>query len=262
MPPPPDEPVTEYFAGLESLYDAYRPSYPAEAIRLALDGLPRPARLADVGCGTGISSRLFAAAGAAVIGIEPNADMRRQAEQAGTPPGAPAIAYREGTAERTGLAAGSLDVIACCQAFHWFDEKLALAEFHRIVAPGGRVALIWNVRQGSDPLSAGYNRLADRARAAAAASGRSLRRNRSADPTTTGHFAAARTHHVPNPHRLDRAAFLGRAQSASYYPREGPRRAELDAELERLFAEHSQGGFVVLDQVTRVILAARSAAAD
>lgn len=257
MARPRNEPVTDSFAGLESLYDAYRPSYPAEAIRITLDGSPRLLRLADVGCGTGISSRLFAAAGAEVIGIEPNDDMRRQAERAGAVPGAPPIDYRQGTAERTGLPGGSVGVVACCQAFHWFDEKLALAEFHRILCPRGRLALIWNVRQDSDALSAGYNRITDRARAAAAAAGRTLRRNRSADPTTTGHFAAARTEHVANPHRLDRAAFLGRARSASYWPREGPLRAELDAGLARLFDAHQRGGFVVLDQVTRVIIAER-----
>ena len=59
-------------------YAKYRPSYPSEAIDSILEGLEAPERLiaADIGAGTGISSRLFAARGVKVIAIEPNAAMR------------------------------------------------------------------------------------------------------------------------------------------------------------------------------------------
>src|ERR1043166_6631807 len=73
---------TGRFSGLADLYAKYRPSYPDAA----LDLIPTRGRLGptsllvDVGCGTGISSRLFALRGVPVLGIEPNADMRTRAD--------------------------------------------------------------------------------------------------------------------------------------------------------------------------------------
>src|SRR5262249_49311684 len=93
---------TGRFSGLEELYARYRPGYPPAAIELILRrcGLGGPDEvLADVGCGTGISSRLFAARGVPVLGIEPNEEMRRRAEREPAPPGRPAPAYRAGRAE-------------------------------------------------------------------------------------------------------------------------------------------------------------------
>src|SRR5690606_4672034 len=109
-------------------------------------GLPL---LVDVGCGTGISTRLFAARGVRVLGIEPNADMRRQAAQTPPPGGGSPPEYRAGTAEATGLPAGCARAILAAQAFHWFDPDGALREFRRILEPGGWVALMANERDES-----------------------------------------------------------------------------------------------------------------
>ena len=56
----------------------FRPSYPAHADRFhhGLGAGWEGSMLIDVGCGTGIASRLFAARGVKVIGIEPNTEMR------------------------------------------------------------------------------------------------------------------------------------------------------------------------------------------
>lgn len=40
----------------------------------------------------------------------------------------------------------SVHAILVAQAFHWFDGDRALAEFHRVLVPGGGLGLIWNVR--------------------------------------------------------------------------------------------------------------------
>src|SRR5580658_3596728 len=78
-------------------YARFRPSYPAEIIAAVLDGYAVP-RVADIGAGTGISSRLLAEAGARVIAIEPNAAMRGAIEPSD------AVAVVDGNAEATGLA--------------------------------------------------------------------------------------------------------------------------------------------------------------
>ena len=60
----------------------------------------------------------------------------------------------DGTAESIPLPDGSVDAITCGQAFHWFRTEEALREMHRVLRPGGGVALVWNVRDVSDPLQA------------------------------------------------------------------------------------------------------------
>ncbi|MFY9718601.1 MAG: hypothetical protein WAK16_03055, partial [Candidatus Cybelea sp.] len=64
----PMSPLARFGARAQS-YAAFRPSYPPEAIDAALEGLGDPSALvvADLGAGTGISSRLFADRGACVI---------------------------------------------------------------------------------------------------------------------------------------------------------------------------------------------------
>ncbi len=103
-----------------------------------------------MGAGTGICSRLLADRGARVLAIEPNDAMRAAAEDH------PRVEWQRGTAERTGLEDSGVDLVVCAQAFHWFEPQAALQEFHRILRPGGRLALIWNKRDNSDPFTAGY----------------------------------------------------------------------------------------------------------
>ncbi|HEV2248956.1 MAG TPA: methyltransferase domain-containing protein, partial [Candidatus Limnocylindria bacterium] len=67
----------------------------------------------------------------------------------------------DGTAERMALRDGSAHAITVAQAFHWFDGERALAEFHRVLAPGGRVGLIWNVRDRRMPWVAAFDALVD-----------------------------------------------------------------------------------------------------
>src|SRR5262245_51312959 len=97
------QPVTGYFTGLAQVYAECRPSYPTQAIDALLDGLSRPLMVADVGCGTGISTRLLAATGARVIGIDPNDDMLDQARRESEEKFNATIEYRQGTGEHTGL---------------------------------------------------------------------------------------------------------------------------------------------------------------
>ena len=63
----------------------------------------------------------------------------------------PACRRRAAAAEALPFADGSLDAITVAQAFHWFDAAGALAEFHRVLRPGGRLGLIWNARDRSVP---------------------------------------------------------------------------------------------------------------
>jgi SAM-dependent methyltransferase len=51
-----------------------------------------------------------------------------------------------GTAEAIPLGDAAVDALVCATAFHWFANAEVLAEFHRVLRPGGALGLIWNVR--------------------------------------------------------------------------------------------------------------------
>lgn len=256
---PDDAPSTSYFTGFAGDYARFRPSYAPAAVDAVLEGLAPPVRALDVGCGTGIFTRLMAERGARVVGVDPSHDMLEEARRAPRPDPerGGAVEYRLGTAESTGLPDASRDLIVCAQAFHWFDAERALREFHRVLLRGGRLALVWNTRDDQDPFTAEYQAVVRRAQAAALERGRKVEVERSADPTRGGWFELARVQAFENPHPLDLEGLLGRARSASYFPKVGPLRDELEGALRAAFERHARDGLVRLAQRTEVTLAVR-----
>lgn len=236
---------TTRFSERAQAYAAFRPSYPAQAIDAALEGLGdlHSLTIADVGAGTGISARLFAERGAVVIAIEPNAKMRAAAQPH------PRVVWRAGTAESTGLSGASVDAVAVCQAFHWFANSEAMLEFARIARR--RAVLLQYERDESDPFTKAYG---DVVRSYATDDTEALRGTALSvfagfprARMTRGAFASAQ--------RLDRASLLGRAASASYLPASGVRATNLRRDLNALFDRHERGGAVELATVTYVLRA-------
>ncbi|HLT24232.1 MAG TPA: class I SAM-dependent methyltransferase, partial [Ignavibacteria bacterium] len=115
---------TTRFSDRVDNYAKYRPSYPREMMDWFKSddvGLEPEDVIADIGSGTGISTKLFLEAGCTVYGVEPNAPMRERAEQELAM--YPKFNSVDGTAEDTTLPFDSVDMIICCQAFHWFDAE-------------------------------------------------------------------------------------------------------------------------------------------
>lgn len=129
-------------------YERGRPGYPATVIDLLVDRLPilSDSTVVDLGAGTGKMTRLLTAAAARVVAVEPVSGMLDQLRA--IVPEAEAI---EAPAEAIPLPDGWADAVVVAQAFHWFDAPMALAEIGRILKPGGALALVWNVRDGSVP---------------------------------------------------------------------------------------------------------------
>ena len=99
----------------------------------------RPARLLDLGCGTGqLTSRLAARfPPARVVGCDFSAGMLDRAGSRGR-----AIDLVQSDAGDLPFAAGSFDVVVSTEAFHWFpDQGAALAECFRVLRPGGRLLI-------------------------------------------------------------------------------------------------------------------------
>lgn len=107
-----------------------------------------------MGAGTGKLTRALAGIGERLIAVEPVAAMRAVLER--ELPGAEAL---DGRAEEIPLPDSSVDAIVAGQAFHWFDGPAALGEFHRVLAPGGRLGLIWNRRRREQPVHQAIDRI-------------------------------------------------------------------------------------------------------
>ena len=127
------------FSGFADLYDANRPTAPdgLGLLLAAYAGVPAP-RVVDIGSGTGLSSRWAASWASHVTGVEPNADMRAQAEARPTT----GVEYRDGTSGDTGLPPESADVVLAVQAMHWMEPLSTMREVARILRPGGAFAVI------------------------------------------------------------------------------------------------------------------------
>jgi SAM-dependent methyltransferase len=226
-------------------YAAFRPSYPPEAIDAALDGLGDASALqiADVGAGTGISARLFADRGVSVIAIEPNARMRAAAEPHAR------VVWRDGTAERTGLADASVDAVVACQAFHWFATREVMGEFRRVARR--RAVLLQYERHESDEFTRAYG---DVVRAYATDDTEALRAQALVAFEAFSGARVARAEQLSR-QALDREALVGRAASSSYLPSSGPDAERLQRDLRALFDRYEREGAVELVTVTYVLVA-------
>lgn len=230
-------------------YVKYRPSYPDAAIDIILEGLENSTQLivADIGAGTGISSRLLAERGISVIGIEPNAAMREAAESHQL------VEFREGTAEVTNLPNASVDLVTCFQAFHWFNPEPSLLEFSRILKPSGRLVLVWNNRDKNDKFTAEYSSLVR----AASNNHPAESRMKSVEPLLESpHFVNVSEYTFVYKQQLDFAGLIGRMQSVSYVPCEELIQQQLISDLQNLYKRNcDEQGFVYLVYRTSVHLA-------
>jgi SAM-dependent methyltransferase len=150
-------PSTRGFAGAD-VYERGRPSYPAAAVERIVSRLDlRPGRtVLDLAAGTGKLTRLLVPSGANVIAVEPVREMRLELEQR-----VPGIVALAGTAERMPLTDRFVDAVTVGQAFHWFKSDDALREIHRVLTPGGGVALIWNARDERNDVQAALSDVID-----------------------------------------------------------------------------------------------------
>jgi SAM-dependent methyltransferase len=135
------------FTGLAEDYSQHRPDYCPSVLKALLGLLGKPTSevdFVDVGAGTGIWTRMVHDAGVrSVTAVEPNEDMRNTGisdiHQT-------SVHWLAGSAEATGLPAGSADWLSMASSFHWANFATATREFHRVLRPGGRFTALWNPR--------------------------------------------------------------------------------------------------------------------
>ncbi len=233
-------------------YVRYRPDYPPALIEWLQreQGVDAGWRVADVGAGTGISSKMFLDAGYRVTAVEPNAPMRAAAERW-------LQAYEsfdavDGKADATGLPDASVDLVTVAQAFHWFDQKTTRREFARILRPRGLAAIWWNSRRltGTRFLE-GYEALLQQfGTDYASVAERYTNDERMRAWFGAGFCGSARFEHAQ---RLDFEALRGRLMSSSYAPQAGhPQHEPMLRALRELFDSCAEQGTVSFDYDTRI----------
>jgi ubiquinone/menaquinone biosynthesis C-methylase UbiE len=140
------DPVAEGgFASAAGHYRRSRPTYAREAVGLLKERLPQ-GLVVDLAAGTGILTGQLRRAGREVVAVEPVPEMLAQMRLA-----LPTVACLRAVAEVLPLRGGEVGAVTVAQAFHWFDAPKALAEIARVLAPGGVLAIVWNVRDESVP---------------------------------------------------------------------------------------------------------------
>jgi SAM-dependent methyltransferase len=158
--------IAESFGADAERYDRTRPRYPDAVIDAIVAASPGRSVL-DVGCGTGISSRQFQAAGCDVLGVDVDDRMAGWARARG-------LDVEVGAFETWDPAGRAFDAVVAGQTWHWVDPVAGAAKAARVLRPGGRLAVFWNAHQPPDDLGAAilavYRRvLPDSPMAAAAA---------------------------------------------------------------------------------------------
>jgi SAM-dependent methyltransferase len=229
----------ELFSSRAEAYARHRPGYPHEIVALLGReiGLDPGWAVADVGSGTGLSSDPFLAHGHDVFAVEPNAAMRRYAEERHR--NAATFHSMSGSAEATGLPDRSVDLVVAAQAFHWFDHAGARREFRRILREPRWVAVFWNVRDTeASELMRSYEALIRTFRTTPECDWQDIEEFLGSDPRRAS---------LSNEQRLDFEELKGLVMSASYAPLESDaRHGPMVAALRDLFDRHQERGRVRL----------------
>lgn len=238
---------TSRFDGKGEIYAKARPKYAAALFAYFKNALRIPAGsvFADVGSGTGIFTEQLLHCGYRVFAVEPNADMRKQAEEK--------LSHNENFISVSGsdadmkLPSHSVDYITAAQAFHWFDAEAFRRECRRVLKPGGRVILVYNSRD--------ENAACTRALAALRQSftpefhGFS---NGISDEACRAFFAeSCAVFRADNTQVYDRQGYLNRVLSSSYSLKESDvRYAEYLNEINGIFDRFSADGRITVPTET------------
>jgi SAM-dependent methyltransferase len=112
-------------------------------------------RVLDVACGPGNFTREFAAVtgpDGLVVGLDASGTMLDRAVQERNPAG---VAYVRGDASALPFRDGAFDAVCCFAALYLIERPFrTIAEIARVLAPGGRVALLSSVNRGLLPTAA------------------------------------------------------------------------------------------------------------
>jgi len=242
---------TRRFSERAGQYSLYRPEYPTAILSFLEQhiGLNPGSRIADIGSGTGIFSKLLLDAGYAVTSVEPNDEMREMAEA--TLNKYPGFQSVRGSAEETTLVDHSVDLVTVAQAFHWFRPTETRKEFERILKASGHILLVWNILQSDTPFLEAYTALKE-------TYSQKIVHPYRANLTRIRELfvpAPVSTHSFRHTQQLNAEGLKGHLLSFSTVPLEDDTRyPEMIQQLTQLFELHNRAGLIDLTYETKIYL--------
>jgi len=225
--------AAQAFDGAAEVYDRGRPPFPPEAVSTLVKVLEIEAgvRVLDLAAGTGKLTRMLTLTGAEVVAVEPLGGMRARLEAS-----LPGVRALEGTAEAIPLPDASVDAVTAAQAFHWFDGSAALDEIHRVLVPGGRLGLLWNVKDEKEDWVAQLGEIIEGHRGTAP---RYVSGAWRAAFEKTDLFTPLAAEHFSHVHEVDAEGVVDRLLSISFIAAlSGEEREQVGEQVRRLLAEH------------------------
>jgi SAM-dependent methyltransferase len=207
------------FGPAAGTYERGRPPYPATAVRWLVP--PGARTVLDVGAGTGKLTRSLVRDGVEVTAVDPSGGMLAELRRV-----LPQVPTLTGTAEHIPLPDNSVDAVLVAQAWHWVDPGRAVPEVARVLSPGGRLGLIWNLRDEREDWVRELGQILD--------SGEQRRSTEIGPP-----FGPVETRDFGWTHRIGPDHLLDLVASRSYVILLSPdQRAALLAQVRQLIATH------------------------
>lgn len=202
------------FDAVAELYDRYRPGYPKEVIEQIItdSGLPERGKILEIGCGTGIATRLLAQRGYRILGIEQGANLAALARE--TLLSFPDVSITVNTFENWPPIRNEFDLVFSAQAFHWIDKKIGYAKAAYLLRDHGCLALLWNMYPKPqskifDALNAAYQEFAPEINNPGNAPYRALAKEREEEINHSGYFETVKVCCTPWSERYTTHDYLG-----------------------------------------------------
>lgn len=136
--------VADHFSAQAAAYAEFRPTYPDALGEWLATVAPSPIRVWDCATGSGQAAVMLARHFQDVIATDASATQLANAARHER------ITYRVASADHSGLADASCDVVTVAQAAHWFLLSDFYAEAARVLRPGGLLAVWGYARLTSD----------------------------------------------------------------------------------------------------------------
>jgi SAM-dependent methyltransferase len=135
----------DLFSTQARAYAAFRPRYPEALYEWLASIVAARSRALDCGAGSGQAAIALAQHFEEVIAVEPSAAQLANAEQH------PRVRYVQAPAESTGIEQGTVDLVTCANAIHWFDLDRFYDEVRRVATQGGVIAAWCYQRSAIEP---------------------------------------------------------------------------------------------------------------
>jgi len=132
------------FQGAAWYYARYRSKYPQALFDLLTDlfKLNGQGRLLDLGCGAGLVGIPFSDRFAEVVGLDPDAEMLKEAQEQATAVGANHIRWVHDRAESISEDLGKFQLVTMGRSFHWMERELVLSKLDSLVVDNGGIVIL------------------------------------------------------------------------------------------------------------------------